>query len=249
MPVRIRSRCAIHCLSYEVPHWLTQRIMKPAVTPNQPFSDGIRRVSRTHMRLDLCLLLLLLSHHQTFSPVLAVSAANQKPAPIDVHLYQCDTNTTRADDSTLPQESIVSNLIDSCNVTCCKSDRSAMCQVTVRGSPNLCIGRLCYSGMCENFSSLANLLHHPTIEHNSSVIMDRIHASFGTLAWSTVLNSTRTKLIAVLGSTSLRAEPVVLILLLVVGLSLTLVTLMIVIGSLRYASRGSRRSSYRYALL
>ena len=87
------------------------------------------------------------------------------------------------------------------------------------------------------------------MKRNSSAIMNTIRSSFGAMAWSTLVNSTQTKLTSWVDTASPKFRPAALILLLIVGLALTCATLLLVMKSLRYATVIAGRRAYRYTLL
>ena len=75
------------------------------------------------MRLHL-VLFMFFSHRQLLPTVVAFAplgkpSVNQTNPLIDMALYQCDTNKTNWTNYTTNQDAVKSNLIDSCNVSCC----------------------------------------------------------------------------------------------------------------------------------
>ncbi|CAF1079380.1 unnamed protein product [Adineta steineri] len=179
---------------------------------------------------------------------------NQNNSPINVDLYQCDTNNTIFNNTIINNDRIFNNLMHPCNISCCISNNLNKtivlntCQITVRSSTNICVGRFCYSGKCDTFSFLANMIHDDKIE-NKTTIMDTIHASSGYIPWSSIINSTRTKWTSWIDETSIRIRPIILIILFIISISLTFMTLIVVIKSMRHANIISNRKSYRYTLL
>ncbi|CAF0899359.1 unnamed protein product [Adineta ricciae] len=177
---------------------------------------------------------------------------NQKNSLFNIELYQCNTkfNTT----ATVSNEEIMKNLIDSCKFNCCTSNHSNkttssnVCQVTVRSSSNVCLGRLCYSGQCEQYKILANMLKNSK-QMNKTLAINEIRSSFGTIFWSSIVNSTQIKWTSWIDRTSGTIRYTILISLLIVGISLTFATMMLILKSIRQSVMISDRRAYRYTLL
>jgi len=125
---------------------------------------------------------------------------------------------------------------------------SNICQVTVQSFKNICLGRLCYSGECDGFALLANMTHDYSIK-NKTTIMNKISSSFGSISWSSLVNTTEMEWSSWIDKTSLTMRRIILIILLITSISLTFMTLIVVIKSIRHAKIVSNRKSYRYTLL
>jgi hypothetical protein len=123
-----------------------------------------------------------------------------------------------------------------------------MCQVTVQSSKGICLGRLCYSDECNKFTLLANATHDHQIK-NKTTIINPIHSSFSSISWSSLVNSTQTKWTAWLDTTGLTIHDIILIILLILNISLTFVSLIFVIKSIRHANIIADKKCYRYTLL
>ncbi|CAF3331251.1 unnamed protein product [Rotaria sp. Silwood1] len=142
----------------------------------------------------------------------------------------------------------------SCNTSCCasnimnKTNSSNTCQVTVRSSTDICLGRLCYSGECDHFVLLTNLTDENKIKNNTT-IMNTTRSSFSYTSWSSLVNTTRTKWSSWIDKTGLTMRHTILIILLIANISLTFMALIVVIKSIRHANMIANRKSYRYTLL
>ncbi|UJR25067.1 hypothetical protein I4U23_006427 [Adineta vaga] len=199
------------------------------------------------------LLLFLFSQQLFISTIIAYSTTNkpnnnQKNASINIDLHQCNTKNTNFNSTIITDDQLLNNLIDSCSINCCQSNTSNICQVTVRSSTNICLGRLCYSDKCENFSLLSNMTRTFKSKNKTSVI-NTLRSSFGTIPWSSIANSTQTKLTSLINQTSGTIGQIILILMLAIGISLTFATLILILKSIRHATMISSRESYRYTLL
>lgn len=105
------------------------------------------------------------------------------------------------------------------------------CQVTVQSFTGVCFGRLCYSGECDEFLSLMNTTSYQKIKNKI----------FSSIPWSSFTHSRQIKW-------PLWIDKNILILLLIVNLFLTLITLFIIIKSIRHAKILAERKSHRYSL-
>lgn len=227
------------------------------------------------MRFDLFLLFFFF-HHSFISITTAFSTNiydyfNKYNSSINIDFYQCDANITIFNSTTITNDTIFNNLIDSCNVSCCTSNdfnktsiyikiisknlfyfislvSSNPCQITVQSSTGICLGRLCYSGTCDNFKLLANKTHDSKIK-NKTTIMNQIHSSLSHIPWSSVVNSTQTEWSLLINKTGITIRDIILILLFIINISLTLIALVIVIKSIRHANIIADDRSYRYTLL
>ncbi len=172
---------------------------------------------------------------------------------INVHLYQCNTNSTILNATTIPPiDTIFNNLPYSCNINCCTSNSTSrdiemmfknsfnfiylasinLCQVTVHTSTGDCLGRICYSGACDQFSSLANKTK------NTTTLMNQLQSSFASIPWFLWIDKT-----------GLTVRHTIIIILLIVNISLTLMTLIVVMKSIRQANIIAEDKAYRYTLL
>jgi len=214
--------------------------------------------------------LFFFSYHSFIFNAIAYSINNYNSSII-VDLYQCHTNTTTLNSTTITIDKIFNNKMNSCNFSCCTLNSlnetsiyiemifqisfhfvslasSNICQVTVQSSNSICLGRLCYSGECNNFALLANHTHHYK-NKNETTIMHEIRSSFSDISWPSLVNSTQTNWTLWIDKTGLTIRYTILIILSIVSISLTLMTLIIVIKSIRHAYVVGDERSYRYTLL
>jgi hypothetical protein len=189
-------------------------------------------------------LLFFFSHHQFIFIIVAYS--NQNNSSINVDLYECNTNSTVLNRTA---NAMFNNLIDSCNTSCCISNSSSTCQVTVQSSSGICLGRLCYFGKCHDYVLLANMTSDYENNNNKTTITNKIHSSPYSIPWSSFVDSTQTKWSSWIDKTGLTIRRTILIILSIASLSLTFMTLIIVIKSIRQANMLADRKSYRYTLL
>ncbi len=194
--------------------------------------------------------LFFFSHYPLIFITIA-SSTNNNNSSINIDFYQCDTNTT----TTLNGTTITIDEMILCNVSCCTSNSiyikiiskisfhfvclasSNICQVTVQSSTGICLGRLCYSGECDNFTLLANTTYDQKIK-NKTTIMNLIHSSFSNILWSSWTDKT-----------GLTIRHTILILLFITNISLTCLALIKVIKSIRHANMIAGDKTYRYTLL
>jgi hypothetical protein len=120
--------------------------------------------------------------------------------------------------------------------------------VTVQSSTNVCLGRLCYSGKCDEFSSLANVIRDEKIQNNTTIV-NKLSSSLTYMPWSSLVNSTQTKWNSWIDKTGLTIHNSILIILLIASISLTLMAVILVIKSIRHANTIAGNKSYRYTLL
>jgi hypothetical protein len=201
--------------------------------------------------------LFFFSHHLFIFNAIADSINNYNSS-INIDLYQCHTNTTTFNSTTITIDKMFNNQMKSCNVSCCTLDNlnktsiciemifkisfnfvslvsSNICQVTVQSSSGICLGRLCYSGECDNFILLANNSYD---YNNMTTIMNEIRSSFSDISWPSWIDKIR-----------LTIRDTILIILFIVNISLTLLTIIVVIKSIRHANVIADDRSYRYTLL
>jgi hypothetical protein len=170
---------------------------------------------------------------------------NQNNSSVNIELYQCNTNGTILSNTT---NSIFNNRMDSCNTSCCTSNSSNTCQVTVQSSSGICLSRLCYIGECYNFSLLANSTRDYKY-NNKTTIMNKTHLSDYYIPWTSIVNSTQTKWTSWMDRNRSKIRHTILIILSIASISLTFMTLIVVIKSIRHANMLADRKSYRYTLL
>ena len=120
-----------------------------------------------------------------------------------------------------------------------------VCQISVQSSTGVCLGRLCYPDECEKFTSIPD----SQVKNTTKSIMNQLSSSFASIPWSSLINSTETKLSSLVGQTGLTLRHVLITTLLIVNISLTSMTLIIVIKSIRQANMFAENRSYRYTLL
>ncbi len=115
-----------------------------------------------------------------------------------------------------------------------------MCQVSVQSSTGVCRGRLCYPDECEKFTSVSDISHDSEVKNTTKSIMNQLGSSFASIQtqWSSLV-----------GKTGLTARHAIITILLIVNISLTSMTLIIVIKSIRQAKIIAEERSYRYTLL
>lgn len=171
-------------------------------------------------------LLFLFYFHTT-----ALFNSNQTNSSLNIELHQCDTNQTIINTTII----ILDKRLDSCNRNCCTTkNNSNICQVTVQSSTNTCLGRLCYSGECDQFLSETNTTFKQQLT--------------STISWSVYVKSVRIQWPLWSDKSYLSIRYSILILLLIANFSLTLITLFIVIRSIRHAKLIAERKSRRYSL-
>ena len=84
---------------------------------------------------------------------------------------------------------------------------------------------------------------------NETLAINEIRSSFGTISWSSIVNSTQIKWASWIDRTSGTIRYTILISMLVVGISLTFATMMLILKSIRQSIMISDRKVYRYTLL
>ena len=182
----------------------------------------------------------------------------QNHSLVNVDLYQCDTNETISNHTVI----LTNTTLYSCNFTCCgqrnqTSNRNALiimsnvnlfildvCQVTTLSSTGACFGRLCYSGDCSNL--IDGTLSQNT--RNTSAILNKIRSSISSLSWPTLPNSTRAKWIQWKDRNTSSIRSSILIMLLITNISLTLLTLFVIVRSVKYARYIAKKKARRYSL-
>ncbi|CAF0930603.1 unnamed protein product [Rotaria sordida] len=174
---------------------------------------------------------------------------NQNYSSINIDLYQCDTNNRKLISTTTTIGTIFNNLENSCTSSCCILNNSSnTCQVTVRSSTNICLGHLCYSGECDHFVLLTNLTDENEVK-DSTTIMNTFRSPLSYIPWSSLFNKTQTKWSSWIDESGLSIRHTILIILFIANISLTFMTLIVIIKSIRHASAIANRKSYRYTLL
>ncbi|CAF1926936.1 unnamed protein product [Rotaria magnacalcarata] len=205
------------------------------------------------------LLLLFFSHHQFTSITIVYSVHdydyfNHKNSSINIDLYQCEMHNEKFTTIANTIETIGNNLTNSCNVSCCVSNRinetnsSNTCQVTVQSLTGLCLSRLCYSNDCYHYSLLLNNTYDNKIK-NKTTIIDQIRSSFSYIRWSSLINAIQTKWSTWIESTGLTIRDTILVILSIVNVTLTVTAMIVVMNSIRQAKLIDSRKSYRYTLL
>lgn len=118
----------------------------------------------------------------------------------------------------------------------------------MESSTGICLGRLCYSGTCSNFTLLANKTHNFNIK-NKTTLINELHSSFSYIPWTSLVNSTKTKWSSWINNPTLTIRQIILVVLFIINISLTFIALVIVFKSIRHANIISNDRSYRYTLL
>ncbi len=113
--------------------------------------------------------------------------------------------------------------------------------MTVQSSTNVCLGRLCYSGECDQFLLSTNMTFNQKMNNNNNTI----HSSFSSISF---VNTTRITWPLWKDRSDLSIRYSILSLLLIINLSLTLITSFIIIKSIRHAKMLAERKSRRYSL-
>ncbi len=119
--------------------------------------------------------------------------------------------------------------------------------MTIQSFSGVCLSRLCYSGECDQFFSSMNMTLNRKMEKNTT-IMNTIRSSVASIPWSSVVNSPRLTWSVWREKNALSIRSSILVLLLIANLSLTLITLFIVIKSIRHAKMIAERKLRRYLL-
>jgi len=115
--------------------------------------------------------------------------------------------------------------------------------VTVQSSTNVCLGRLCYSGECDQFLLSTNMTSDQEMNMNNTT-----HSSLSSIPWLSFVNTTRITWPLWRDRSYLSIRYSILIFLLIANLSLTLITSFIVIKSIRHAKMLAEKKSRRYSL-
>jgi len=158
------------------------------------------------------------------------TALSNHNSSLNIELHQCNTNETIVNSTII----ITDEIFNSCDFDCCTTNDSNICQVTLQSSTNVCLGRLCYSGVCDEFLSLTNM----TFKQKNTT-----RPSF-----ASIIHSTGIKWPLWEDKSYLSIRYSILILLLIANFSLTLITLFIVIKSIRHAKMIAERKLSRYSL-
>ncbi|CAF1177901.1 unnamed protein product [Adineta ricciae] len=160
---------------------------------------------------------------------------------VNVDLYQCDTNDTISNHTVI----LTNTTLYSCNFTCCRQrSQTNICQVTTLSSTGACFGRLCYSGDCSTL--IDGTLSQNT--RNTSDILNKIRSSISSLSWPILPNSTRVKWIQWKDKNTSSIRSSILIMLLITNISLTLLTLFVIVRSVKYARYIAKKKARRYSL-
>ena len=224
--------------------------------------------------MHLCLFLFYFVCYLQFIIRTFADSTRETNSSIRTALYQCDSNRTYSNYHTSIAELVFNNAMNSCEKSCCtinktsetsKTKRKArilsqsfcsplvlvnsdMCEVTVQSVAGVCLGRLCYYGKCDYFSSLANL----TIDHQmqkNTTVFQTFQSSLSYIPWSSAVQSSYTQWKFWITRSGLTMRRMIVIILSVLNIFLTLLTLSIVIKSIKHANLMSGRKAYRYTLL
>ncbi|CAF1007747.1 unnamed protein product [Adineta steineri] len=180
--------------------------------------------------------------HQFFSITNALSNHNQNNSLININLHQCNTNKTVINTTIM----MIDPIFNSCNLTCCIENSSNVtsnlntCQVTALSSTGVCLGRICYSGECDQFVSVTNLTYYQTILNDTTLL--------NTIPWSTLNNSIGIKWNLWKETGKYTITDYILILLLTTNISLIFVASSVIIKSISNAKMIAERKSRRYSL-